>query len=219
MGLIWYQKADGVDNRPLLATTMLFHQHAGQSKEGRTSLTQTMTCQQHPMPCTLCRTLLPTTNAVLKRTHTHTLLILCLHDRDFISWGYKPHLEVLDKLLSCLRLQLPKSPPRPPADLHQRNLQLQAQLQPLPHPDAPGNEALGTGGSAAAGSAAVGQQQGMASSAEQQQQRVAMLRGQAREASAQNAEDRPYEVPFDKRALDAVGDAISMGLLPAIKVS
>jgi hypothetical protein len=31
-------------------------------------------------------------------------------------------------------------------------------------------------------------------------------------------QERPYEVPFDKRAMDAVLDAINMGLLPSMKV-
>lgn len=52
--------------------------------------------------------------------------------RDFISWGYKPHLEVLDKLLACLRLQPSQAPQQQQrqADI-QRAKQLQAQLQPL----------------------------------------------------------------------------------------
>lgn len=125
--------------------------------------------------------------------------------RDFISWGYKPHLEVLDRLLSCLRLQLPKPPQRPTADLQQRAMQLQAQLQALPHPDAPGD---------------------LPSSAQDSQQQpgqwlstAALLRDLATQRRALSAEtDRPYEVPFDKRAIDAVADAISMGILPGLKV-
>lgn len=123
--------------------------------------------------------------------------------RDFIGWGYKPHLEVLDKLLACLRMQLPKSPQRPAADLQQRALQLQAQLQALPHPDAPGDLSAG------------GQSSG---SSEQWLSMQALLRDLASQRRALSAEERPYEMPFDKRAIDAVGDAISMGVLPAIKV-
>lgn len=125
--------------------------------------------------------------------------------RDFISWGYKPHLEVLDRLLSCLRLQLPKPPQRPTADLQQRAMQLQVQLQALPHPDAPGDLP--------------------SSSAQDSQQQpgqwlstTALLRDLATQRRALSAEDRPYEVPFDKRAIDAVADAISMGILPGLKV-
>jgi hypothetical protein len=46
----------------------------------------------------------------------------------------------------------------------------------------------------------------------------ALLRDLASQRRALSAEERPYEMPFDKRAIDAVGDAISMGILPAIKV-
>jgi hypothetical protein len=145
-------------------------------------------------------------------------LVAC---RDFISWGYKPHLEVLDRLLSCLRLQLPKPSPRPAAELQQRALQLQAQLTALPHPDAPG-DAAGSGfgaeqqqqaeGAVAGPGLAEGGQQGQWLST------AAMLRDLASQRRAQTAEERPYEVPFDKRAIDTVGDAISMGILPALKV-
>jgi hypothetical protein len=145
--------------------------------------------------------------------------------RDFISWGYKPHLEVLDRLLSCLRLQLPKPSPRPAAELQQRALQLQAQLTALPHPDAPGDVAgsgLSTpqqqqqaGAVAGPGLLAQGDQQGQQG---QWLSTAALLRDLASQRRAQSAEERPYEVPFDKRAIDAVGDAISMGILPALKV-
>jgi hypothetical protein len=106
-------------------------------------------------------------------------------------------------LLACLRMQLPKSPQRPAADLQQRALQLQAQLQALPHPDAPGDLS------------ARGQSTG---SSEQWLSMQALLRDLASQRRALSAEERPYEMPFDKRAIDAVGDAISMGVLPAIKV-
>lgn len=146
--------------------------------------------------------------------------------RDFISWGYKPHLEVLDRLLSCLRLQLPKQAPRPAAELQQRALQLQAQLTALPHPDAPGD---GPGsGFGAAQQQQAGTVAGPGSTQDGQQQQgqqqgqwlstAALLRDLASQRRAQSAEERPYEVPFDKRAIDAVGDAISMGILPALKV-
>lgn len=154
--------------------------------------------------------------------------------RDFISWGYKPHLEVLDKLLACLRLQLPKAPQRP-AELQQRALQLQAQLQALPHPDAPAH--MGTASPAAASPSSAGGSSdapdGQAASAsssrvarQQQQQEqpgqwlqtAALLKDLASQRHAQSPDERPYEVPFDKRAIDAVADAISMGLLPALKV-
>lgn len=131
--------------------------------------------------------------------------VLCLC-RDFIGWGYKPHLEVLDKLLACLRLQLPKSPQRPAVELQQRALQLQAQLQALPHPDAPGDLSAGAAGSSSGGSS------------EQWLSTQALLRDLANQRRSLSLEERPYEVPFDKRAIDAVGDAISMGILPAIKV-
>jgi hypothetical protein len=128
--------------------------------------------------------------------------------RDFISWGYKPHLEVLDRLLSCLRLQLPKPPQRPAAELQQRAMQLQAQLQALPHPDAPGDLP-----SAAAAAQADSQQL-----PGQWLSTAALLRDLATQSRALSAEERPYEVPFDKRAIDAVADAISMGILPGLKV-
>jgi hypothetical protein len=154
--------------------------------------------------------------------------------RDFVSCGYKPHLEVLDKLLACLRLQLPKQPAPTPADLQLRALQLQAQL--APHPGAaaaagahgvaalqgggaePGAAAApGSGGGASSGAhAPQQQQQGLG---DQWAQSAAILRDLVRERRALLGEERPYEVPFDKRAMDAVGDAVSMGLLPAVKVS
>jgi hypothetical protein len=121
-------------------------------------------------------------------------------------------LEVLDKLLSCLRLQLPKSPERPAAELQQRALQLQAQLQALPHPDAPGDLPVpGTGLAAQGADASSGQNQWLST--------AALLRDLASQRRALSAEDRPYEVPFDKRAIDAVADAIGMGILPSLKVS
>jgi len=146
--------------------------------------------------------------------------------RDFISWGYKPHLEVLDKLLACLRLQLPKSPQRPAAELQQRAVQLQAQLQPLQHPDTPGDlsqqhtsSSSGAAEQADLASSMQQQGQGQGQGPRQWLQTAGLLRDLARERRMQESEDRPYEVPFDKRAIDAVVDAIGMGLLPALKVS
>jgi hypothetical protein len=145
-------------------------------------------------------------------TCSSTACVCLCARRDFIGWGYKPHLEVLDKLLSCLRLQLPKSPERPAAELQQRALQLQAQLQALPHPDAPGDPPIpGVGPAAQGGDASSGAGQQWLSTA-------ALLRDLASQRRALSAEDRPYEVPFDKRAIDAVADAISMGILPSLKV-
>lgn len=46
----------------------------------------------------------------------------------------------------------------------------------------------------------------------------AILRELSRERRPVSAEERPYEVPFDKRAMDAVLDAINAGILPAMKV-
>lgn len=150
-------------------------------------------------------------------------LLSCVYCRDFISWGYKPHLEVLDRLLSCLRLQLPKPPQRPAAELQQRAMQLQAQLQALPHPDAPGDGPLpGYGGAPQQQQPGAAAGLGSAQDGQQQQGQwlatAALLRDLANQRRALSAEERPYEVPFDKRAIDAVADAISMGILPGLKV-
>lgn len=46
-----------------------------------------------------------------------------------------------------------------------------------------------------------------------------ILRELSRERRPDAAEERAYEVPFDKRAMDAVLDAINAGILPAMKVT
>lgn len=102
-------------------------------------------------------------------------------------------------------------------------MQLQAQLQPLQHPDAPGvlpQQHISSSGAEEQADVASGmQQQGQGQGQRQWLQTAGLLRDLARERRMQESEDRPYEVPFDKRAIDAVVDAIGMGLLPALKVS
>jgi hypothetical protein len=130
--------------------------------------------------------------------------------RDFVSWGYKPHLEVLDKLLACLRLQPPRQPQQQTAD-SQRAQQLQAQLQPL----LPGQaQTLLQEQCAVDDEPCVQQQAILRELANPGERRV----GSGLAGDGDASQDRPYEVPFDKRAMDAVLDAINIGLLPPMKV-
>jgi hypothetical protein len=131
--------------------------------------------------------------------------------RDFVSWGYKPHLEVLDKLLACLRLQPPRQPQQQTAD-SQRAQQLQAQLQPL----LPGQaQTLLQEQCEVDDEPCVQQQAILRELANPGERRGGLgLAGEGGDA----LQERPYEVPFDKRAMDAVLDAINIGLLPPMKV-
>jgi hypothetical protein len=132
--------------------------------------------------------------------------------RDFISWGYKPHLEVLDKLLACLRLQPPRQQQQPSADA-QRAQQLQAQLQPL----LPGQaQAILQEQCAVDDEPCIQQQAILRELANPGERRGVGLAGAV--GGGASPQERPYEVPFDKRAMDAVLDAINAGLLPSMKV-
>lgn len=142
--------------------------------------------------------------------------------RDFISWGYKPHLEVLDKLLACLRLQPPRQQQQPSADV-QRSQQLQAQLQPL----LPGQAQAMLQEQCAIDDDPCNQQQAILRELANPGERRGLggglggglgLAGGAGGSGEAGLQERPYEVPFDKRAMDAVLDAINMGLLPSMKV-
>ncbi|WIA13975.1 hypothetical protein OEZ85_002539 [Tetradesmus obliquus] len=142
--------------------------------------------------------------------------------RDFISWGYKPHLEVLDKLLACLRLQPPRQQQQPSADV-QRSQQLQAQLQPL----LPGQAQAMLQEQCAVDDDPCNQQQAilreLANPGERRGSGGGLgggsgLAGGAGGSGEAGLQERPYEVPFDKRAMDAVLDAINMGLLPSMKL-
>jgi hypothetical protein len=141
----------------------------------------------------------------------HLLHIMCrVSCRDFVSWGYKPHLEVLDKLLACLRLQPPRQPQQQTAD-SQRAQQLQAQLQPL----LPGQaQTLLQEQCAVDDDPCVQQQAILRELANPGERRGLGLAG----AGDGDSQERPYELPFDKRAMDAVLDAINIGLLPPMKV-
>uniref|UniRef100_A0A383VR28 PROP1-like PPR domain-containing protein n=1 Tax=Tetradesmus obliquus TaxID=3088 RepID=A0A383VR28_TETOB len=142
--------------------------------------------------------------------------------RDFISWGYKPHLEVLDKLLACLRLQPPRQQQQPSADV-QRSQQLQAQLQPL----LPGQAQAMLQEQCAVDDDPCNQQQAILRELANPGERRGLggglggglgLAGGAGGSGEAGLQERPYEVPFDKRAMDAVLDAINMGLLPSMKL-
>jgi hypothetical protein len=143
----------------------------------------------------------------------HYCFRLRLYCRDFVSWGYKPHLEVLDKLLACLRLQPPRQPQQQTAD-SQRAQQLQAQLQPL----LPGQAQTLLQEQCAIDDEPCVQQQAILRELANPGERRGLGSGLAGEGG-DASQERPYEVPFDKRAMDAVLDAINIGLLPPMKVS
>jgi len=136
--------------------------------------------------------------------------------RDFIGSGYKPRLEVLDKLLACLRLQHLPQQERQQHD-EQRGMHLQHHQQQ--HGSGSGS---GAGGISSSGNAAASAGQTLDLEClpddEPCVKTQAILKDLARERLALRAQERPYEVPFDRRAMDALTDAINTGLLPALKV-
>ena len=118
--------------------------------------------------------------------------------RDFTAAGHKPTIELLDKLLACLRL--PFTP--------------QAATENV-------TAAAGAAGAASAVAAGglgsgVGSGSGMPQEHAQEQQFLREL--QREQANVEGALVGLYEVPFDKRALDLVSEAINQGLLPPLKV-
>ena len=134
--------------------------------------------------------------------------------RDFLGWGHKPNLELLDKLLACLRLQ-------PPTSMAQREARAantaraQALTASLPARMGPAQAAA----MLMDGACPVDDEP-----CERSQAALRELASTAeRRMPAGSAGDWPddeatYEVPFDRRALDVVMDAINSGMLPALKV-
>jgi hypothetical protein len=125
--------------------------------------------------------------------------------REFTTAGFKPTLEVLDKLLMCLRLPLTSSAPS-------RIAGAGAGAGPT---HSSNSSSSGSGG----GSGASPLSPGAAIGADAAVARSQELREMAREQ--ENAVGRlagGYEMPYDKRALDIVGEAINAGLLPGLKV-
>jgi pentatricopeptide repeat protein len=113
--------------------------------------------------------------------------------RDFVAAGLKPDLDVVDKVLACLRLPLARS--------------REGGLAPAGSGLTPaGGDGAGAAGGRGGGSVACGET-------------AALLRDLAREASAAaGATQQEFEMPFDRRALEVLGEAITLGLLPSFTV-
>jgi pentatricopeptide repeat protein len=127
--------------------------------------------------------------------------------REFTTAGFKPTLEVLDKLLMCLRLPLASSAPSRIAGT-----------------GASGGAALSSSGGGSSGSSGgsgsgfTPLSPGAATAADAAVARSQELREMAREQESVGRLAGGYEMPYDKRALDIVGEAINAGLLPGLKV-
>ncbi len=113
--------------------------------------------------------------------------------RDFVAGGLKPDLNVLDKVLMCMRLPL------------SRSMALGAGV--------PGG---GAHGAAAHGAGARGE--GPAAGLALADETQALLRDLAREASAAAGETQVVEMPFERRTVELLAEAINMGLLPSFTV-
>jgi pentatricopeptide repeat protein len=115
--------------------------------------------------------------------------------RDLVAAGLKPDLDVVDKVLACLRVPLSRS----------RDGGM----------GAAGVTAGGGGSGDAGGGGAGGGEAGKVACVET----AALLRDLAREASAAaGATQVDFEMPFDRRALEVLGEAINLGLLPSFTV-
>jgi hypothetical protein len=112
--------------------------------------------------------------------------------RDFTAAGHKPTIDVLDKLLACLRL-------------------------PFIQQAAAEGTATPAGGVVSPGGGVVAPAGGGGEAPQHEQQFLREL--QRERANVEGALAGIYEVPFDKRALDLVSEAINQGLLPPLKVS
>lgn len=145
--------------------------------------------------------------------------------RDLQAQGVRPSLSVLDMLLSCLRLPLDSSGA---AQRHAASTAAAPPLQELAATNGAAGPAA-TGAAPAQGQAAeaaahtLGVDDAWADFEDGQADSAAAVTAQLlqdlrREMDLMRAEERPYEQAFDRRALDAVADAVSQGMLPVYKV-